>query len=139
MLAFTRRSPALCLPLLFVLTLPGCGGDSPSAPTRDWIELAAIQPPEGTTFAPGEQVTFSATVDCTVGTSEAGTVTLIVQAPGVINVPVPVALARGTKTVTLTGSATMPASGTAVSVLIPLWVRESDTTAMMKRVSYSVR
>jgi hypothetical protein len=33
----------------------------------------------------------------------------------------------------------MPASGTAVTVFIPLWVNESNTTAMMKRVSYSVR
>jgi hypothetical protein len=33
----------------------------------------------------------------------------------------------------------MPESGVTVTVFIPLWVNQSNTTAMYKRISYSVR
>jgi hypothetical protein len=139
MFASSRR-PSTLLPLLFFLSLASCGGGSPAQPTRDWIELMSILPAESSTFAAGERVTFTATVDCTVATSDGGSVALVVQAPDVLNQPAPTAsLSKGTRTVTLTSTVTMPASGTAVTVFIPLWVNESNTTAMMKRVSYSVR
>lgn len=138
MFASIGRSPVLLL-LLSFLALASCGGSSPTQPTRDWIELKSIQPAEGSTFAAGEQVTFIAIVDCTIATSGGGLVSLIVQAPGVLNEPTPISLSKGTKTVTLTSTVKMPESGVTVTVFIPLWVNESNVTAMMKRVSYSVR
>ena len=124
--------------LVSLVALPSCGG-SPTQPTRDWIELKSIQPAEGSTVAAGEQVTFTATVECTIATSEGGTVSLLVQGPGALNAPTPTSLSKGTKTVTLTGTARMPESGVTVTVFIPLWVNQSNTTAMYKRISYSVR
>lgn len=138
MFASIRRSPVLPL-LLSFLALASCGGSSPTQPARDWIELKSIQPAEGSTFAAGEQVTFTATVDCTIATSDGGMVSLVVQGPDVLNQPTPTSLSKGTKTVTLTTTATMPGSGVTVTAFIPLFVNESNTTAMMKRVSYSVR
>lgn len=99
----------------------------------------SMQPAEGTALIAGEPVTFIATVDCTIATSDSGSVSLIVQAPGVINDPRSFPLPKGTRTVTLTSTAVMPASGTPVTVFLPLWVNSSNVTAMMKRVSYSVR
>lgn len=124
--------------LLLSLPLASCSGAS-TQPTRDWIELKSIQPAEGSALIAGERVTFTATVDCTIATSAGGSVSLIVQAPAVINEPQSVPLPKGTRTVTLTSTAVMPESGTPVGVFIPLWVNDSNVTAMMKRVAYSVR
>jgi hypothetical protein len=124
--------------MLLLLALASCSG-APAQPTRDWIELKSIQPAEGSALGAGEQVSFTATVDCTIATSGGGSVAMIVQAPGVINEPKPVPLPKGTRTVTLASTAVMPESGTPVIVFLPLWVNDSNVTAMMKRVSYSVR
>jgi hypothetical protein len=131
------RRLQLTVLLCSLLAVTSC--DSPTLPTRNWIELKSIQPHEGSTFAAGEQVIFTAVVEATIATSSGGVVSLIVQAPGVVNEPMPTSLNKGTTTITLTSTAKMPQGETAVTVFIPLWVNENNSTAMMKRVAYSVR
>lgn len=138
MLAWIPRRPVLVL-LLSAASLASCGGKSPTQPTHDWIELKSIQPAENTVFARGDTVTFNATVECTVASSDGGTVVLIVQSGPVINQPTPVTLPKGTTTVTLTSSLTMPDSEMPITVFIPLFVNGSNETAMMKRLNYTVK
>lgn len=51
---------------------------------------------------------------------------------------VPQSLSEGTATVTLTDTITVPPSGSAVRVVLPLFIN-SNTTRMVRTASYSVR
>jgi hypothetical protein len=129
--------------LVILAATMACGSDTPTTPTSDWIELNALTPPSGTTLTAGERVTFTATVTCTVVSSDGGTVGLVLMDQGNRNVgstPQPFStLPKGNKTVTLTDSITVPVSGSTVSLVLPLFVNGSTSTRALKKVDYSVR
>jgi len=129
--------------LVTLVATVACGGETPTTPTRDWIELNSISPTANTTLTPGERVTFTATVTCTVATANGGMVGMLVMDQGNRNLgstPQPsMDLPKGDKTVTLTDTITVPASGSTITVAIPLWVDGSNTTRAMKLTTYPVK
>jgi hypothetical protein len=132
--------------LLFVLVLiAGCGSNGPTTPTTESIALDSIVPPAGTSLNAGDRVTFSAEVTCTIVNSDGGSVVMLILDQGnrplspAEESPQPTSLLRGTTNVTLTQTVTIPPSGSTVNVVIPLFVRESNTTRVVVMRSYQVR
>ena len=128
--------------LLALLATTACGGESPTAPTTDWIELNSITPSSGTTLTAGERVTFTTTVTCTIVNADGGYVVLLLVDQGnrSLSASSPTAqLSKGTATVTLTDTITVPVSGSTVTAVLPLFVNGSNITRALKRVDYSVR
>jgi hypothetical protein len=131
--------------LLSCFLLGGCTSDSPTAPTTDFITLDSVVPAAGTTLTPGDWVTFTAVVTATLVSSTGGFTTMVLQdqrnlsllAPG--EVAPQALLTKGTSTVTLTHTITIPESGSTLNLLLPIFVNESNRTAAMVRRSYPVR
>jgi hypothetical protein len=128
--------------VVLALVSVSCGGSTPTAPKTDWIELNALTPPNGTVLTSGERVTFTATVTTTVVTSDGGSTGLALYDQGNRNLhtnqpltPLP----KGSATVTLTDTITIPASGSTINLAVPLWINGSTRTAAAKTASYSVR
>ena len=125
--------------------IAGCGSSSPTAPTTDSISLTSIVPAAGTTLNAGDRVTFTAVVICTIVNSNGGITAMVLQdnanrsllAPGEIQPQS--TLAKGTTTVTLSHTVTIPESGTTVTVALPIFVNESSTTRAVVTRNYSVR
>ena len=125
--------------------LAGCGSSSPTAPTTDSISLTSIAPAAGTTLTAGDRVTFTAVVTCTIVNSDGGITAMVIQdnanrsllAPGEIQPQS--TLGKGTTTVTLSHTVTIPESGTTVTVALPIFVNESSTTRAVVTRSYTVR
>jgi hypothetical protein len=128
--------------LLALAVVSACGADSPTAPTRDWIELNSLTPASGTTLTAGDRVTFTATVTCTIVSSGSGSVVLLLLDQGnrTLNPSAPMTtLPKGTTTVTLTDTLTVPPSGSTVRVALPLFVDTNNSTRSLKTVEYTVK
>lgn len=134
-----------CAAIVFVVTLAACGSETPTQPSGDWIDLNALSPAGGATLTAGERVTFTATVTCTVVSTDGGMVALVLGDQGNRSLygagePTPMStLPRGTTTVTLSGTITVPPSGSTVNLTLPLFVNGSNSTRALKRATYSVR
>jgi len=138
-----RRGPALWFSLFLIA---GCSS-SPTAPTNDSITLTSIVPAAGTTLNVGDRVTFTAVVNCTIATSEGGITAMVIQDQGLrsirdeSDVQAQAVLRKGTETVTLTQTVTIPQglAGSTVTVVLPLFINESATTSAMVRTNYTIR
>lgn len=136
------RSPGLWFSLFLIA---GCGSSSPTAPTTDSISLTSIVPAAGTTLNAGDRVTFTAVVTCTIVNSNGGITAMVLQdqanrsllAPGEIQPQA--TLLKGTTTVTLSHTVTIPDSGSTLTVALPIFVNESSTTRAVVTRNYAVR
>ena len=141
-----KRAAVKGLAVGFSLFLMGsCGSNGPTTPTTDFIALDSIVPAEGTTLNAGDRVTFTAVVTCTVVNSAGGFTALILQdqtnrslTPAGENPP-RATLLKGTATVTLSHTITIPPSGSTVTAFLPIWVNESNATNAVARRDYPVR
>jgi len=136
-----RVSPGFCLGLFLIA---GCSSSNPTAPTTDFISLNSIVPAAGTTLTAGERVTFTAVVTCTIVNANGGFAAMVIQDhrnlslldPG--EIPPEAALTKGTTTVTLSHTITIPESGS-IKVLFPIFVNESSSTRAVVVRDYTVR
>ncbi len=131
-----------CSVLVLLVTLVSCGGSTPTSPRGDWIELNALSPANGTVLTAGESLTFTATVTTTVVSSDGGRTALLLYDQGnrSLQTSQPAAtLPKGDKTVTLTDTITVPASGSTVNLALPLFVNGSTRTAAAKTATYKVQ
>ena len=135
-----------CFLAVSLVTLASCGGaDTPTGPTSEWIDLNSLTPAAGTTLTAGDRVSFTATVTCTIVNSDGGHTALLLtdhtnrplNAPD--DAPAVATLPKGTKTVTLTTTITVPPSGSTVNLVLPLFMNGSNTTRMARTASYPVR
>ncbi len=138
-------TPRSLLFLCSLLLIAGCGSNSPTTPTTDFIALDSIVPAAGTALNAGERVTFTAVVTCTIVSSNSGFTVMVLQdqlnrsllPPG--ESPPQAPLLKGTATVTLTTTVTIPPSGSTVTVALPIFVSESNTTRAAVTRNYPVR
>jgi hypothetical protein len=127
-----------------ILAVVSCGG-SPTQPKTDFIELKAISPAAGTILTASSQVTFTATVTCTIVSADGGLVSMFIGNQGLQSLKpdgrgASERLSKGTATVTLTDTVTIPAeSGSRVNVMLPIFIDGSNTTSQLKQVTYEVR
>ena len=125
-----------------VLLIAGCGSSSPTAPTTDFISLTSIVPVAETTLTAGDRVTFTAVVNCTLVSSNGGFAGMVIQDHrniSLLEVGEIQPLVKGTTTVTLSHTVTIPASATTVTVALPMFVNESSSTRAVVRQNYTVR
>jgi hypothetical protein len=131
--------------VICLVVLTACSADSPTAPTTDFITVESITPAAGTTLVAGERVTFTAVLTCTIVNADGGLTALVLQDQrnqsllGFDERSPEAVLQKGTTTVTLTHTITVPQSGTTVNALFPIFVNGSDTTRAVAVRSYSVR
>ena len=134
--------------LVFVFGLfgiAGCGSNSPAAPASDFIALDSIVPVADSTLNAGDRVTFTAVVTCTIVNANGGFTALVLQDQGNRTLvdsgetPPRATLSKGTATVTLSQTITIPPSGSTVTASLPLFVDGSNSTAAVVRRTYSVR
>ena len=131
--------------LFFSLFLIAGCSDSPTAPTTDSIALDSIAPAAGTMLNAGDRVTFTAVVTCTLVSANGGLTALVLQDQGNQTllgegeIAPQVSLRKGTATVTLSHTITIPRSGSTVTVALPLFVDGSSSTSAVVRREYSVR
>ena len=135
-----------------MLVLLACGG-SPTAPTAtpaptplpvaDAISAVSIVPAAGTPLRASETVTFTATLVYTLATAESGQIVVVIQDQDnrqlqQIGRPQPAAaISKGTGTVTLADTITIPASGvSSVRVIFPLVPAGATRTEVLVSVSY---
>jgi hypothetical protein len=131
-----------CLSLFLIA---GCGSDTPTSPTADFIALNSIAPAAGTALAAGDRVTFTAQVSCTIVTSDAGVCGMVIQdqgnrsllAPGEIQPQADIA--NGTTNLTFSHTITIPEAGSTVTVALPIFVKGSAQTRAVVTRSYTVR
>jgi hypothetical protein len=135
------RRAGLCFTLFLIV---GCGDSSPTAPTTDFITLTSIVPAAGTSLTAGDRVTFTAVVTCTLVSSNGGFAGMVLQdqanrslAPGEMQPQV--MLVKGTTTVTLSQTVTIPGSGSTITAAFPIFIDESTTTRAVVRREYTVR
>jgi len=139
--SLTRVSSGLCFSLFLIA---GCSSNSPTAPTTDFISVNSIVPAAGTALNAGERVTFTAVLTCTIVNSNAGFAGMVFQDHRSISlldpgeIPPQAALTKGTTTVTLSHTITIPESGS-VKVLFPIFVSESNSTRAVVVRDYTVR
>ena len=138
-----RRSSGLWFSLFLIA---GCGSSGPAGPTSDFISVTSIVPADGTTLMVGDRVTFTAVVTCTIVNSDGGFAAMVIQDQRNISLldpgetPLRAALTRGTTTVTLSHTITIPESGsTTVRVLFPIFFNESSSTRAVAVRNYTVR
>ena len=125
--------------------IAGCSSNSPTAPTADFISLTSIVPAAGTTLTAGDRVTFTAVVNCTIVSANGGFAAMVIQdhrnisllEAGEIEPQAP--LARGSTTVTLSHTVTIPASASTVTVALPIFVNDSSSTRAVVVRNYTVR
>ena len=142
----TRRlkGRSSCL-LLSLFLVAACGGDSPTAPTADFIALNSIIPSAGTALNAGERVTFTANVTCTLVSANGGFTAMVLQDQGNRTllgegeIAPQVALQKGTTTTTLSHTITIPRSGSTVTVALPIFIDGSTSTSAVVRREYTVR
>jgi len=136
-----RISPGLCFGLFLIA---GCSSSNPTAPTTDFISLNSIVPAAGTALNAGERVTFTAVMTCTIVNANGGFAAMVIQDhrnlslldPG--EIPPEAALTKGTTTVTLSHTITIPDSGS-IKVLFPIFINESSSTRAVVVRDYTVR
>ncbi len=150
---------ARLLPALLGGLLIACGGSSPTAPTppaptlpaptpspaADALSIVTITPAVGTLLAPGQAVTFSATLGYTLATADSGQIVIVIQDQSdnglqMVRQPQPsVTVQRGTTTVTLSDSVKIPSVGVSqVRVFFPLIRAGATRTETLVRVVYPV-
>ena len=128
---------------LFLLT--GCGSDTPTGPTTDFITVESIVPVAGTTLTAGERVTFTAVVTATIVNGEVGFTALVLQDQRNVTLlevdeSAPEAtLRKGSATVTLSQAITIPATATTVNALFPLFIDGRNRTGAVAVRTYPVR
>ena len=138
----TRARAGLWLSLALIA---GCGSNTPTAPTIDFIALDSIVPAAGTTLTAGARVSFTAVVTCTLVNSNSGFAAMLIQdqANRVLRVeeelPAEATLIKGTTTVTLRQTINVPANGSTVVVNLPMFISESNSTGAVVRRTYEVR
>ena len=123
----------------------GCASDSPTAPTADQIELNSVVPAAGTVLRAGERVTFTAVVTGTIVSSDGGFTGMVLQdqanrsllAPG--EFPPQAVLPKGTTTVTLSHTYTIPEGGVSLTLAVPLFTNSSTETRAVTTRNYSTR
>ena len=131
--------------LLFILLIAGCGSNSPTAPTTDFISLTSIVPAAGTTLTAGDRITFTAVANCTIVSSNGGFAAMVIQDHRNLSlfevgeIPPQAPLAKGSTTVTLSHTVTIPASASTVTVALPIFVNESSSTRAVVVRNYTVR
>jgi hypothetical protein len=93
----------------------------------------------------GDRVTFTAVVTCTIVSSNGGFTGMVVQDQGNRSL-IPTGeqattsrLVKGTATLTLSQTVTIPESGSTVRVAMPIFIDESNSTAAVVVRSYTVR
>lgn len=131
---------------LSIFLLAGCS-DSPTAPTADGVTLQSITPAAGTALTAGQRVTFTAVVSCTIANSEGGSTGMVVQDQGNRSLLQPgevqaqSVLRKGTETVTLSQSVTIPENlvGSTVTVAFPLFVNGSSVTQAVVTRQFPIR
>lgn len=135
----------LCSFVVGLFLLSGCGSDTPTAPTTDSITVVSLVPAVGTTLTAGERVTFTAVVTCTIATAESGLTALVLQDQRNLSLlqgdeRAPEAtLPKGTTTVTLSQTVTIPTSGSSVNALFPIFIEGRDSTRAVAVRTYQVR
>lgn len=128
---------------LFLLT--GCTSGTPTGPTADFIAVESITPVAGTTLTAGDRVTFTALVTATIVNAEGGFTALVLQDHrnlsllGVDETAPEAALRKGTATVTLSQTITVPATATSVNALFPLFIDGINNTRAVAVRTYPVR
>ena len=133
------------LSVLAVLIAGACGGSSPVSPTTEFIAFKAVSPSDGTAVKAGSTVTVSVSVTATLVNFNNGRVVMIVQdqVGRVVQQtgrPQPQAtISKGTATVELSDSITVPDAALAVEVIMALFVEGSDRTAAFVKARYPVQ
>jgi len=128
-----------------VMLLAGCSKDTPTGPATDFINIDSISPAAGTALVAGERVTFTATLTCTIVSADGGFTALVLQDQrnqtllGFDERSPEAQLQKGTATVRLSHTITIPPSGSTVNVLFPLFINGSDSTRAVAVRTYSVR
>ena len=128
---------------LFLLT--GCSSNTPTGPTTDFVTVESLTPVAGTTLIAGEQVTFTAVVTCHIVSADGGFVALVLQDHRNLSLlefseTAPEAtLRKGTATVTLSQTVTIPASANTVNALFPIFINGSSSTRAVAMRTYPVR
>jgi len=128
-----------------VLLIAGCASSSPTAPTSDFISLTSIVPVAGTALTAGDRVTFTAVVDCTIVSANGGFAAMVIQDHRNISLlevgemQPQATLAKGTTTVTLSHTVTIPATANTVRVALPIFVNDSNSTRAVVTRDYTVR
>jgi cadmium resistance protein CadD (predicted permease) len=134
-----------------VLGLSGCliagCSSNPTAPTTDSITLTSIVPAAGTTLSVGDRVTFTAVVNCTIVSSEGGLAAMVIQDQATravrdeADVQAQTVLRKGTETVTLSQTVTIPANlgGSTITVSLPIFLTGSTSTAAVVTRNYAIR
>jgi len=136
------RSAALCFG---VLLIAGCASSSPTAPTTDFISLTSIVPAAGTALTAGDRVTFTAVVDCTIVSANGGFAVMVIQDHRNISllevgeIQPQATLTKGTTTVTLSHTVTIPQSASSVRVALPIFINDSNSTRAVVTRDYAVR
>ena len=132
--------------LLFsMLLIAGCGSSSPTAPTTDFISLTSIVPAAGTMLTAGDRVTFTAVVDCTIVSANGGFAVMVIQDHRNLSllevgeIQPQATLTKGTTTVTLSHTVTIPQSASSVRVALPIFVNDSSSTRAVVMRDYTVR
>lgn len=133
--------------LVPVLALCACGGNTSTNPTLDWIAIKAATPPTGTVLKAGETVTFTVSVDATVVSADTGIVRMLVTTEGMVPLnngtagPPKQTVPKGTTTVALTDTVTIPLelSGSSVLVVVPIWIDGVQRTGQWGRLAYTVQ
>ena len=128
-----------------LVLLTGCSSNTPTGPTTDFIAVESIMPVAGTTLTAGDRVTFTAVVTATVVTAESAFTALVLQDHrnlsllGVDERAPEATLRKGTATVTLSQTITIPATATSVNALFPLFIDGINNTRAVAMRTYSVR
>ena len=131
---------AVCL-----LVAIGCRANTPTGPTTDFITLQSITPAAGTALNAGERVTITAVLECAIVTAEGGFAAMIVQDQRNASLlpfdgrSPEATLRKGTSTVTLSHDIIVPASGSTVNALFPIFIDGSNQTRAVARQAYTVR
>ena len=122
-----------------------CSSDTPTGPTTDFISIDSIVPAAGTTLVAGDRITVSAVVTCTIVSANTGFAALILQdqrnqslRDGDTQAP-EVTLQKGTTTVTLSQTITVPSSGSTVNAMFPIFIEGSNATRAVAVRTYAVR
>jgi hypothetical protein len=134
----SRMAVRACWLLWCALGAASCTG-SPSEPTRDALEIRSAAPAQGTVLTAGSEVRFTYQVRFTLTTASAiVAMHLLPIVDGALAPPETFTVSqiqKGTTTVTLTETLTLPARCSRVDVLIGIDNRELTSTI----ISYPVQ
>jgi cadmium resistance protein CadD (predicted permease) len=95
----------------------------------------------------GDRVTFTAVANCTIVSSEGGLAAMVIQDQATravrdeADVQAQAVLRKGTETVTLSQTVTIPANlgGSTITVSLPIFITGSTSTAAVVTRNYAIR